>query len=693
MNSKARCSLLVLVGMALVRDAAADEGMWTFDNVPASQLEKQYGFLPTPEWLDRVRLGSVRLAQGCSASFVSANGLVMTNHHCAVDCIEQLSTKAKDFVKGGFYAKTSAEERRCPDLEANQLTKITDVTQRMLDATKGLDGAAFAEKLKAEKTKIEGECTGGESVRCEVVTLYQGGRYHLYQYKRYQDVRLVFAPEMAAAFFGGDPDNFNFPRYALDVSFVRVYDGGKPLATKDFFFPFAKEPLKEGDLTFVSGNPGETSRELTVAELELQRDLHIPMRLVRLSEMRGVLTQFADRGAEQRRVSTSWLFGIENSYKAWWGSHRALLEPTTMEAKRKAESELRAAITKDAKKKVTLAGDPWADIAKAMDAYRTIYSRYQMLEVGRGFGSELFNHARALVRFAEETVKPNELRLREYTDAAWPEAKQSLLAKAPLSDELEIVLLTFGLTKLREDLGPDDALVQKVLGKDSPAALARKLVKGSMLKNAGLREKLVKGGKAAIDASKDPLLALARLVDAESRAVRKAYEDGVESVIERAHEQIAKARFALHGTSVYPDATFTLRLSIGQVKGWTEPGRTVAPFTTFAGAFARHTGQEPFQLPKSWLAAQKKLALDTPLDFATTNDIIGGNSGSPVVDREARIVGLIFDGNIHSLGGDYFFDPRLNRSVAVSALGIVEALDKIYGARRLLDELAGSSLR
>ncbi|HVY46347.1 MAG TPA: S46 family peptidase [Minicystis sp.] len=662
----------------------SDEGMWLLNDFPSQRVAKKYGFAPTQPWLDHVRLSSVRLALGCSGSIVSPSGLVMTNHHCASQCISQISSAKKDYQKDGFFAKTEKDEVKCPGMEVDELTDISDVTDRVNGATKGLADKAFNDAQKAEMSKIEKACATSDDVRCDVVTLYHGGKFHLYKYKRFQDVRLVFAPEFAIAFFGGDPDNFMFPRYDLDVSFLRIYDHDKPAQMANYF-EWSKEGVKPGDLTFVSGHPGSTSRLLTTAQLAFQRDVALPSALLRHSELRGALTEFGARGKEERRISSETLFGIENAIKARKGMREALIDPAFFGQKVAEEKALRARVEADPALKD--AAGAWDAIANAQKTLANIYDRYVFVERGAGFQSDLFGIARELVRAGDEMKQPNEQRLREYTDSHMPAVKAQLFSNAPIYDEFETFMLTQSLTKLREVLGADDPFVKKVLGKQSPAELAAAVVKGTKLKDVKVRKALFAGGKAAIDASKDPMIQLARLVDPDARGVRKQYEDSVESVEKKNGELIAKAEFAVYGTSRYPDATFTLRLAYGSVKGWNEAGHEVNPITTFAGAFDRATGRDPFALPKSWLDAKSKLNLNTPFDFCATNDIIGGNSGSPVVDKNARIVGLIFDGNIHSLGGDYGYDPATNRAVAVHSAALVEALDKVYGAQRLLGEL------
>jgi len=684
--SPALCAAALLLAPSL---AKADEGMWTFNNFPSAKVSQAYGFSPDQKWLDHVRMSSIRLARGCSASLVSKDGLVMTNHHCAHECIEQLSNKDRDYVQTGFYAKEEKDEVKCPDMEANQLTEITDVTERVKSAVAGKDGKAFSDALKAVEADIAKECVGkaSDTVRCDVVDLYHGGIYNLYKYRRYQDLRLVFAPEFAIAFFGGDPDNFEFPRYDLDVSFVRIYDHDKPLDSSANYLPFAKQDAGDGDLTFVSGHPGNTDRLDTVAELEFARDVKLPATVNYLAELRGVLEQYSEQGPEQHRIADSKLFFAMNSYKALKGQFEALTDPGFMKSKHDDEAVLKAKVEADPQMKTDY-GAAWDNIRKAVDHARLIRDRYNMLETSRGFDSDLFRDARILVRYAAESGKPDNQRLREYTDANFPALKASLLSKAPIYPEFEKVTLRFGLTMVQRLLGPDDATVKTIFGARSPTDLAADLVDKSTLKDPAAREKLLAGGAAAIEASKDPMILFAKLVDADARAVRKDFEDNVDAPLVKNSGLLAQARFKLYGTSVDPDATFTLRLSYGAVKGYDQKGGHVAPFTEMGGAFTRATGATPFKLPDSWIAAKSKINLNQKFDFCTTNDIIGGNSGSPVINRNAEVVGLIFDGNIQSLGGDFGYDGSVNRAVAVNSGALKEALAKIYHADRVVTELS-----
>jgi len=676
--------LLAALGAARLH---AEEGMWTFDHFPTEAVAKAYGFTADQRWLDHTRLSAVRLAGGCSGSFVSAQGLVQTNHHCAHSCIEQLSTASQDFVATGFLAKRAEDEIKCPAIEINQLIGISDVTDRIRQATAGKDDADFAHALKAEKAAIAKQCSGDDpALRCDVVELYQGGLYDLYKYRRFQDVRLVFAPEMAIAFFGGDPDNFEFPRYDLDVSYLRVYQDDKPLDTAANFFPYAKGALQEGELTFTVGHPGRTDRQDTVAELTYQRDVAIPRFLVYGSELRGLLTEFAAGNAEQARISNDLLFGFENSLKARKGQFRALVDSPIIVQHAKTEATLQRKVAADPALKPSVGG-AWTQIARVMQDFAPKSDRYAFLEAGYGFRSELFSIARGLVRHAAEKGKPEADRLAEYTDANFPALKQRLLSPAPIYPALEKATLTFSLTKLREALGPDDAFVKKVFGVRSPRQVADQLVDGCGLADLDKRKTLIDADPTVLATDPDPMLALVRLIDPDLRALRKDYEDHVDAPLQKAHAAISKARFKLEGTSVYPDATFTLRISYGSVKGYDQAGGPVAPLTHFAGAFERATGAPPFALPASWLAAKDSLDLETPLDVATSNDIIGGNSGSPLITAKGEVVGLIFDGNIQSLGGDYGYDGASNRAVSVTTAALREALDKIYHADRIVAEL------
>src|SRR5712691_11276087 len=648
----------------------AAEGMWTLDNLPASRLQGEYNFTPSRNWVDHVMRASARIAGGCSASFVSKDGLLMTNHHCASACVSQLSTAGKNFAADGFLAHGRQDEVRCPEIELNRLERITDVTDRVKGAVAGLDGEAFKLAKNAVEAKLSSACVGTEreTARCDVVDLYHGGRYHLYKYHRFQDVRLVWVPEQAIAFFGGDPDNFNFPRYDLDIAMLRAYENGKPARLKDFF-PFSRAGAQAGEMVFVSGHPGSTQRQLTMSELDSFRDIRLIGGLLRLAEERGILEQYSRLGPEAARIAENDLFGVENTYKAFVGELRGFV------ASRPA---LRAK-----------AGGAWDAIERAQRVYRDIETQYSAIEGARAFAGRYFTYARQLARGAEERAKPDADRLPEFTDSRLPELEKRLFSTAPIYPEYEKVKLGWSLTKMRELLGADDPFVHRVLGKKSPDQVGAALIEGTGLGDPAVRKALWAGGKEAIAKSDDPFIKLALAVDPAARAIRKRYEREVEAVVQKNAESIAQARFARQGTGAYPDATFTLRLSYGEVTGWDEGGRKVPPFTDFAGAFARDTGVDPFALPPSWHAAKGKLNPAQRFNFTTSNDIIGGNSGSPMINRKGEIVGLIFDGNIHSLGGAFWFDGRNNRAVAVHSGAILEALSKVYGASDLAREITG----
>jgi len=683
--------LMLLLAALTTVPALGDEGMWTFHDFPAGMVKQKYHADIDAAWLERVRTATVRLSN-CTASFVSPDGLILTNHHCSVSCLDDHSTQEHNLLKDGFLARTRDSELRCGTQIADVLLATQNVTDKVEAAVHGVNEQTANEKRKKVLTQLEQACEQASAqsrtgpLKCESVTLYEGGQYWLYQYKRYDDVRLVFAPESDVAAFGGDPDNFQFPRWCVDMSVLRAYDkSGKPASTPTHLQINPLGP-DAGELVFVSGHPGTTQRLLTVAQLKTLRDVDLPQWLLRASELRGRYIEFGKTSAEALRLVQFPLEGLENSIKVRRKQLDALHDDRLFERKLQEETALRAKVSADSR----LAGgfgDPWTTIAKAQEVERTISLPYTFQEAGAGFNSRLFNYARILVRGAAEREKPNTERLREYRDTALARLEQQLKAPTPVHPELEKLTLSFSLERMREWLGPDDPLVRQLLGKESPDTLAANRVGASKLADPAVRLQLWNGGAAAVAASNDPMIELARSVDASARAIRKRYEDEVEAPVHAASEKIAQARFRVYGTSVAPDATFTLRLNFGTVQGWVENGAQVEPFTHLRRLYERGTGQEPFKVPDDWLAHRDSLDMDTKFNLSTNSDIVGGNSGSPLIDTEGRLVGLMFDGNIHSIAGGFWFDPEQNRAVAVHPAIILTALRDVYGATELLKEL------
>jgi len=656
--------------------AHADEGMWTFDAFPAAKMRAAYGWSPDQAWLDKVRSAAVRLTGGCSASFVSSDGLILTNHHCVAGCAEQNSTAKNNILKNSFTAAIRERELKCAGQQAEVVTSIRDVTAEVKGAVGTATGEAAVKARNAAIAKIESAgCTDKVKTRCQVVTLYGGGQFKLYTYHKYSDVRLVWVPEAQAAQFGGDPDNFNFPRYALDASFLRAYEGGKPASTPTHLTWTARAP-NDGEATFVVGNPGSTQRLFTSEQLAMQRELVLPMRVATYSEMRGRLINAMESSPTKNREGHQALEGLENSLKVYLGLKRALDDPQFMGKIAAAEAELK-------RRSGTRFGNPWADIATSTQAYRNLYlARYFALPRG-----DLFNYAITLVRAADERAKPDAERLPGYTESALPLVEKRLLDAEPIYPWLDELYLEWSLSKAREYLSPDDPETKLLLGKESPEALAARLVKGTRLADPAYRTALWKGGKAAVDASKDPMIVYARKIDANARALDKQYDALVDAPTTAAQAKLADARFAAYGNTLYPDATFTLRISYGKVLGWLERGKPVPTRTLIGGTYERATGAEPFDLPAAFITNRAKIGKNVTYDFVTTNDIIGGNSGSPVIDREGKVIGAAFDGNIHSIGGNYGYDPVLNRTVVVSTAAVEEALKNIYPAPAILAEL------
>ena len=683
----------ILLAFALVFStlSTADEGMWLYNAPPKDKIKAKYGFELTEQWLDHVRLSSVRFNNGGSGSFVSADGLTFTNHHVGAGCVQQLSTEGHDYIKTGFYAKSQAEEVKCPNLELNQLVGIEDVTEKINAGVKaGMSAAETGQAQRAAMSGVEKDCTTSTGLRCDVVIFYSGQVYNLYKYKKYTDVRLVFAPEFDIAFFGGDPDNFTYPRYDLDITFFRVYENDKP-AHLDHYLKWSPTGVKNGDLIFVSGHPGNTGRLLTMAQLEFLRDVQYPASLKLYARRIALLQEFSKQSEENARIAKEDVFSYQNSQKAITGYQSGLLDKSIMDGKWADETKLRTAFKADPKNAGVT--DPWEEIAQAIKTQKSIYPELTYLERMRGFSSHLAQIARVLVRAAEEKPKPNQDRMREFRDSALPSLEQQVFSTEPTYKNLEITLLTDSLSEMQDALGKGNPDVEKVLQGKAPADVAKDLINNTKLDDVAVRKQLYEGGQATVDASTDPLIVAMRTIDPSARAVRKEYDDKVDSVVRREGTVVAKARFVQSGFAQPPDATFTLRLSYGEVKGYQENGKAIPFATNMGGAYehaAEHNNQAPYNLPESWMKAKSKLDLKTPLDFVSTADIIGGNSGSPTVNKKGEVVGIIFDGNIESLPWNFAYSDVQGRAVSVDSRGIQETLRKIYGATALADELAGT---
>jgi len=684
------CALiLALFTFQTIPVAALDEGMWTFNNVPKEDIKQKYGFDVTDDWLRKVQLASVRFNNGGSGSFVSPNGLVLTNYHIVEDIVGERSTANKDYAKEGFVARSQAEEMKAEGLELNQLISIEDVTARINGAVKnGMSTVEANAARRAEISAIETESTGVTGLRSDVVTLYQGGQYNLYRYKKYTDVRLVFVPEFQAAFFGGDPDNFNFPRFNIDMALVRVYENDQPVKS-DNYFKWSKTGAKDGELVFVTGHPGTTQRLNTVAHLESLRDVTIPLILRMLESRRVVLKQYMAQGEEQTRRAQNELNSIENSIKVYKGQVAGLKDQKLMAKKRLAEQSLRDSIAADARKKQEYGG-AWEAIAKGRKDLAAYDRDRRFLDLAAGFNTPLFGYARTLVRLAEENEKPDAQRLPEFMKTRRAALEANLYSTAPIYDDFEKMKLANSLAFMQSEYGADHPLVKHVLSGKTPEARATELIEGTKLKDVEYRKQVAAAGKNGIDGSNDPMIALARDIDKGARAVRKRYEEQVVAVERANYAKIAHALFEEQGTKLYPDATFTLRLSYGAVKGYTENGKWVPPFTTLGGLYARSDQFHqafPYNLPPLWMSKRATLNPKTPFNFVSTNDIIGGNSGSPTINKKGELVGLIFDGNIQSLVGNFEYDESVNRSISVDVRAMLEVLRKVFNADAVANEL------
>jgi hypothetical protein len=659
--------------------------MWTLDNFPIAEANRALDTRIDQAWLDRVRMSSVRLG-GCSAGLVSGEGLILTNEHCVAACVEDLSTPQTNHVETGFTPASRAGERRCPGMTAEILTSIGDVTERVQAATRGQQGEAYTRARDAEIGRIESEGCGGDATRrCQVVTLYRGGQFKLYSYRRYTDVRLVFAPEHRAAAFGGDLDNFSFPRFAIDAGFVRLYENDRPVATPTHFRwnpapPAARQPV------FVVGSPGATQRLLTQDQLRTVSEVTLPLEQLVNSELRGRLIRFSEESPQNAFVAGQALSSVENTYKRGMGRMQALIDQRFMARRAEAEADFRRRVAADADVSREV-GDPWRDLAALQAPMRQDYPGFYMLETRAGGGSQLYNWARDLVRGAQERARPSGERLPEFGESRLPQVEQRLFAERPTYPALDEVQLGWWLSKTREVLTVDDPRVRQLLGNESPEALAHRLASGTRLGDPAVRRRLWEGGLAAVQASDDPLIRFLLAIQPLTRATRSEYEGEVEAPTERAGEALARARFAIYGTSLYPDATGTLRLTYGRVEGWTHDGRTVGHATTFAGLWERATGAAPFDLAPRLAAARARIPADTVVDVAASTDTIGGSSGSPAVNAAGEIIGANFDSTVLTQRNAYGYDPNVNRSVLVTTAAITAVLRHAYGQEHLLAEL------
>jgi hypothetical protein len=692
--------LVFALAIAFCPSAFADEGMWLFNAPPLKQLKEKYNFEPTQQWLDHLQKASVRFNSGGSGAFISATGLCITNHHVGADALQKASSEQRNYLKDGFYAKTKAEEIKCSDLELNVLVSTEDVTARVNAAVKAGMSPDDATKARGNAiAEVEKESKERTGLRSDVITLYQGGVYNLYRYKRYDDVRIVFAPEQQMAFYGGDPDNFEYPRFDLDICIFRVYENGQP-AKIDNYLKWNSRGPSDGELTFVSGSPGRTDRQLTVDELTDTRDRDVPNLLRMFNRREVLLMAWGQRSFENARRARDDLFGDQNNRKRYDGYVAALLDPEIWASIKQREQKLRDAISRDPKLKSTISA--YDRIKKAQAELVKIAPRYDYLEqerrstVGyrgpRALYSTLFKYARLLTRAIDERAKPNGERIPEFRDSAKESLELELFSTEPVYDDYEILRLTDSLTDFAEKFGADNPVVKQILSGKSPRDRARELVTGTKLKDVAVRKELYGKNAASLQAAHDPMLDLARMIDGPAREARKAHETQ-EEINKQAYAEVAKARFAIEGTSNYPDATFTLRLSYGTVRGYEEDGKQIPAFTDFAGLYRRsaeHDNKPPFDLPQRWIGKKSNLNLSTKFNFVSDADIIGGNSGSPVINKANEFVGIIFDGNIQSLVLDCIFSDKQARAVSVDSAAITEALRKVYDAQPLVDELTAA---
>ncbi len=680
---------MMITGITVGTSLSSDEGMWTLDNLPQKKIEEKYNFTFTDKWLKNGQLASVRFNDGGSGAFISSRGLVLTNHHVAMGQLQKMSTKTADYVKNGFFTKNFTEEIKSPDLELNILVSMEDVTKQVVGASMTVEtDKAKNEKRKEEIAKIEKASNDKTGLRSDVVELYDGGEYWLYRYKKYTDVRLVMAPELQAASFGGDPDNFNYPRFALDFAFFRVYENNKPIESKNYF-KWSKEGARENELVFVFGHPGSTERQKTMSQISYQKDYSFPEYVKLLKYKLNLFRKYSQKGKEEKRRAKDYILGMENSLKAIEGELNGLRDKSVLATMQEREDKLQRLVSENPELKKEY-GDVWNRIDSIQ---KKMITRHKEFYYRSASNAKLVNIAIKLVRYATELQKPNEKRYEEYRDSNLESLKFRLLSPAPIYNEIEEMMITNSLHLAIENLGKEDAFVKLALADKLPAELAKSLIPKTKLMDVSLRKELLAGGIDAIQKSKDPLIKWALQIDPILRKDRDWFDDEIESVQAIEGNKLSQLKFKAYGKSTYPDATFTLRMSYGTVKGFTDDSTIQIPFkTTYYGLFDRaesFDNKEPFTLSTKIAERKSAINMSKPLNFITTNDITGGNSGSPVINRKGEYVGLIFDGNSYSHVLSYAYTDNKARAVSVHSEGIIEALRSVYKMEKLVAEIIG----
>lgn len=668
--------LTVTALILFAEPALAAEGFWPFSALPIEKMNAELGVVPSGALLRKVEQATLQLGRFCTASLAGPNGLLLTNYHCISSCLQDISKDKEDLVAEGFTSNGSAEERQCPGLFAERPLSDMDVTERFNSALKGLSGKDYADRLKREMSAVIAECLAGEETKtCRVVRYFNDAVFRLQSFKVYRDVRMVFAPEFQSALFGGDPDNFDFPRFGFDMALLRLYEDGLP-APAEGWLSWRNDAPRDGEALIIAGYPGFTFRHFTVSQIRSMRDGYLPWFMTNLSELRGRLIQFSDQRAGSKPLPSSLIYEVENSLKKARGQFEALADADNMAIKENNEIELRNTISVNPELSKAV-GSAFEEIAAGEVVYRQIYwqesLRYDLTP------SVLWRNARELVAAIRQMAKPADQRDSYYIDENLPTIEQSLFTEIIIDAEVERLALAFGLSKLREYLGTDHSLVRNILGKESPESLARRVVNQTKLGDSNERKKIFRSGLTGLESSEDPLLRIAALVDDAYKALDKRYMDEVDAPQVLAHQRIAVARNFGSRAGQYPDADSSLRLSYGRISGWTDrDGSSVDSCTLVKDLAQRATDHPPYQLPRSWRQSMAKLDMEQPFNCATTHDMIGGNSGSPVIDGNGEIVGLVFDGNFPSLGGTYVYEANRNRAIMLSGRLIQDALRVVY---------------